>query len=272
MSIIKEIYKAKQVMEGDGVLVNRVFGHGNTKQFDPFLMLDYFESDTPTKSKGFPWHPHKGIETITYFLRGSGEHLDSMGNKGIIGEGELQWMSAGRGVMHQEMPIPSSNGIQGFQFWVNMRAEDKLNEPHYQYIKNDEMDIYTRNGVKVNVITGEFKGLLGQIRKRNINIRLLHCVVEKGYTLELIRHEGMQGYIFMFEGNASLNEENIESITAYTLDEGEIAVEALTDIQFIFAEGEPLKEPIEWYGPIVMNTRKQIKETLKDLEENTFIK
>lgn len=271
MSIIKNIYKAKQVREGAGVIVNRVFGYYEKEDFDPFLMLDYFETNGPTNSPGFPWHPHKGIETISYFLKGAGLHEDSMGNKGEIGPGELQWMTAGKGIYHQEMPKSSENGYQGFQFWVNLPQKEKLVEPSYKYIKKGEMKSFEDDGVIVRVISGDYKGIKGPIDKSNLGITMLHVSLEEGTSIELTREKGKEGYIFVFEGTGSFNKEDVDTYTAYTLHEGTFNVNADTNMQFIYAEGTPLKEPIYWKGPIVMNTREEIEETFKDLHEGTFL-
>lgn len=270
MRIIKDIYKAKQVREGGGVIVNRVFGYYETPKFDPFLMLDYFETKESSNSPGFPWHPHKGIETITYFLRGGGMHEDSMGNKGTIGEGELQWMTTGKGIYHQETPVKSTDGYQGFQFWVNLPRDKKLVEPSYQYITKGEMKSRMNNGTTVHVISGVYDDVVGPIDKSDLGITMLHVILEKGKYISLTRQEKKQGYLFVFEGEGTLNKEHVEEITAYTLNEGEFVVQAKTDMQFIYAEGTPLKEPIAWKGPIVMNTKEEIDETFRDLQDGTF--
>ncbi len=202
MSIIIDRYQAQQVMEGAGVMVNRVFGHDETKEFDPFLMLDYFSEPEEKELPGFPWHPHKGMETISYFLRGSGEHQDSMGNKGVIGAGELQWMSAGRGIMHQEMPASSPDGIQGFQFWVNLPAADKLKEPDYQYIRRGEMKTVVDEGVAVKVIAGRFRGKTGPIDKSERGIEMYHVILEPGSKMQLTRSGGKQGFVFILKARA----------------------------------------------------------------------
>ncbi len=273
MSMIKEKYKAQQVMEGAGVLVNRVFGHGQTREFDPFLMLDYFNIEENKESPGFPWHPHKGMETITYILKGNAKHEDSMGNSGIISDGELQWMSAGKGIYHQEMLEPSPQGIQGFQFWVNLPADKKLKEPDYQYIKKGEMKSSFGEGVEVRVISGEYNQISGPIDKSDLGISMLHVIVESGKSVNLTRDKDKQGFLFIFEGKAKLNGEKISSVTAYTLDSGELNVEAGNEsaVQFIYVQGRPLKEPIAWHGPVVMNTQEEIQSTFRDLQMGTFV-
>lgn len=271
--IIKE-YRAKQMMEGAGVLVNRVFGHSETKHFDPFLMLDYLESPKENlDSPGFPWHPHKGMETITYMIKGSGQHEDSLGNKGIIGPGELQWMSAAKGILHQEMPAHSPKGSKMLQFWVNLPASKKLNDPSYEYIRKGEMKSIEEDGVKVNVIAGEYNDLIGPIDKSDQGITMLHVILSPGSQTHLKRSKEKQGFIFVITGKGLANNENINALTAYTLLPGIITISAddNEEVELIFAEGRPIKEPIAWQGPIVMNTQKELLKTFKDLNNGTFV-
>lgn len=270
MSIIINKYKTKHVSEGAGVLVNRVFGHDEVKEFDPFLMLDYFDVKGNIDSPGFPWHPHKGMETISYFMRGSGQHQDSMGNKGIIGEGELQWMSAGKGIMHQEMFGKTKDGVKGLQFWVNLPASEKLKEPEYQYIKKGEMKTVKELGSEVKVIAGVYKETLGVIDKEDRGITMLHINIEYGHEMSLTRAEQKNGFVFVTEGSGTVNGEKISSFNVYTLDVGKIIIKATSDLEIIYAEGTPINEPIVWYGPIVMNTRDEIIKTYKDIENGTF--
>lgn len=276
MSMIIKQYKPQQVMEGAGVMVNRVFGHNETSEFDPFLMLDYFdvhmEPGQDYESPGFPWHPHKGMETISYFLRGGAEHQDSMGNKGVISEGELQWMSAGKGILHQEMPVPAPDGAQGFQFWVNLPASQKLKKPEYQYIKKGEMKSLKSNNIEAKVISGNYEGIRGPVDKDDLGITMLHVILEPGGEAQVIRADDKQGFLFLFEGEGTLGQENISEVNAYTLAPGkEVFKAGDKKVQFIFAEGKPLKEPIAWRGPIVMNTSQELMETFRDLENDRFI-
>ncbi|MEX1375850.1 MAG: pirin family protein [Eubacteriales bacterium] len=274
MSKILNSYKPKQVMEGAGVLVNRMFSHGETEEFDPFLMLDYFNYEEEVELPGFPWHPHRGIETITYFLVGSGEHEDSIGNQGIIHADELQWMSSGSGIYHQEMPIASKEGLKGFQFWLNMHAKYKMQKPDYQYIMRGEMQSVKKDGTEVRIISGQYEGIRGPINKEGLGVTMLHVLVDGGKTITLKRGERRQGFIFVFEGSGKADGEKVEKVTAYTLAEGELEIKADkgTKLEFIFAEGIPLKEPIAWNGPIVMNTHEELVQAFKDLQEGTFIK
>lgn len=261
MNRIIKSYRAQEVLEGAGVSVNRVFGYGQTKEFDPFLMLDYFNTDSNEPSKGFPWHPHKGVETITYMLRGNIEHQDTLGNKGVIGANELQWMTSGRGIMHQEMPFPSDNGYQGFQFWLNLKSSNKLINPTYKDIRRDEMKTVIKDGLKVYVISGIYDNIVGPIDKSDMGVTMLHFSIEKGKQATFKRDISKQGFIFVFKGKGILNLEPVETLYAYTLSEGEFTFLADSDSEFIYAEGTPLKEAIAWYGPVVMNTRQELEET-----------
>jgi redox-sensitive bicupin YhaK (pirin superfamily) len=194
-----------------------------------------------------------------------------MGNKGEIGPGELQWMTSGKGIYHQEMPKASDVGYQGFQFWVNLPRKEKLVEPSYKYITKDKMKSYNKDGVKVDVISGNYKNIVGPIDKSKLGISMFHVSLEKGASIELTREKFKEGYIFVFEGVGALGKDIVELYNAYTLFEGEFLIEAKSKMQFIFAEGTPLKEPIYWKGPIVMNTREEIEETFNDLQNGTFI-
>lgn len=270
MSKIMNTYKAKTVMEGAGVPVNRVFGYNETHDFDPFLMLDYFYADKNTKSPGFPWHPHRGIETITYFLRGSGMHEDSMGNKGTISAGELQWMSAGKGIYHQEMPVPGDDGLEGFQFWLNLPKGKKLKEPDYQYIKQGEMKTVVQDGAHIRVISGSYDDIKGVINKDDLAVTMLHITLDANSNISLQRDKDKQGFIFLFDGSGKIDNQSAEKLTAYTLSDGQINIESHEKMDFIFAQGKPLQEPIAWRGPIVMNTQEEIFTAFKELQDGTF--
>lgn len=273
MSIIIQKYKAKQVIEGGGVPVSRVFGYHETDAFDPFLMLDYINHSSGKYLNGFPWHPHKGMETISYLLKGNLKHEDSLGNKGELLSGEVQWMSAGKGILHQEMPgTDNEDGIEAFQFWLNLPAKDKLKEPDYKYIHQGNMKSVLQNGLKVRIIAGKYDNELGPIDKSDLGITLLHITLEKGKEISLTRDSDKYGYIFVFKGDGSMNNDSIEAITAYTLSPGELLVRTESEnLEFIFAEGTPLKEPIAWNGPIVMNTQEELSDTFHDLDNGTFI-
>lgn len=260
-------------MEGAGVLVRRVFSHGETREFDPFLLLDYLVVPPKTKTPGFPWHPHRGIETITYILKGDARHEDSIGNKGAIAAGELQWMSAGGGIYHQEMLGECDEGVQGFQFWLNLPAKDKMNPPGYLYIRQGGMPSVTAGDATVRVISGVYAGVKGPIDKDSLGVVMLHITVNADGRFNLTRAPGKQGFIFVFEGEGALNGSALTPETGYALGAGQGEIVAGdTPLSFIFAEGVPLKEPIAWQGPIVMNSDAELVQAFRELREGTFIK
>ena len=272
MSKIIKAYKPKEMMEGAGVDVNRVFGYYQVPDFDPFLMLDYFESSNEEESPGFPWHPHKGIETITYMLRGHIKHEDSLGNGGIIGPGDVQWMTAGKGIYHQEMPQAREGGYRGFQFWLNMPAHHKLDPPRYNGLTAKDFKDVVKDGTKVSVISGEYEGVKGPVNRENLGISMYHVEIMPGKELAIERARKKNGFIFVFGGEGTADDKMIVTHMAYTLDEGEIIFKAEEKgLEFIFAEGYPINEPVAWYGPMVMNTNAEIQQALKDLREGTFI-
>ena len=270
---ILNTYPAKQVMEGAGVLVRRVFSQGETKAFDPFLLLDYLVVPPNTRTPGFPWHPHRGLETITYILKGEARHEDSIGNKGTIAADELQWMSSGGGIYHQEMLGECEEGVQGFQFWLNLPAKDKMNPPEYLYIRQGSMPIETEDQAEVRVISGAYGGVKGPIDKDNLGVSMLHVNIEKNGSFKMERDAKKQGFIFVFEGGGALEGQKLTPETGYTLGAGKGEFKAGEEgLSFIFAEGTPLKEPVAWRGPIVMNTDEEIVQAFYELREGTFIK
>jgi quercetin 2,3-dioxygenase len=274
MSKIKKVYKARGVMEGAGVPVNRVFGNAQVPDFDPFLMLDYFEFDPGVKPAGFPWHPHKGIETITYMLKGSVEHEDSLGHKGIIGPTDLQWMTAAKGILHQEMPASSPDGGQGFQFWLNMPAAEKLGQPKYQDFKGEELKHIYKGSTEVRLISGKFEGEVGPINQSKLGVTMMHVLMKENEVVSIKREKDKNSFIFVFTGDGYIEKERIESKTAYTLNEGAIVIKSdkNSPLEFIYAQGKPIREPVAWYGPIVMNTKEELNEAFDALENGTFIK
>ncbi len=272
MSEIIKVYKPKEMMEGAGVEVNRVFGYYQVPDFDPFLMLDYFESDSADESPGFPWHPHKGIETITYMLRGNIKHEDSLGHAGIIGAGDVQWMTSGKGIYHQEMPQSREGGYRGFQFWLNMPAHHKYDAPNYQELTRDKFPVIKQENAEVVLISGDYEGKSGPIAKTPLGVVMMHVKIMPGSELTLTRSEGKKGFIFVFDGSGVVGERGITNHYAYTLSEGEACFKAEdTELEFMFAEGVPIDEPIVWYGPMVMNSQAEIQKALQDLNDGTFI-
>ncbi len=293
---VRRLVKAKPTLEGAGVHLRRAFGFGATSDFDPFLLLDDFRNDRPEDYlKGFPWHPHRGIETITYVLAGSVEHADSIGNKGSIGAGDIQWMTAGRGILHQEMPKGDRGGrMHGFQLWANLPAAFKMTDPRYQEVKSDGIpEVTDDDGTKVRLVCGEFWGARGPVEGIAADPTYLDVWVPPGKRKALAVATGRNAFAYVFEGagkfcNASgplaVPTESVgwldtkppveaDNRTLVLFDRGdEVTVQADEQgIRFLLVSGEPLKEPVAWYGPIVMNTQEELRRAFAELEEGTFL-
>jgi hypothetical protein len=292
---VKQLIQARQTMEGAGVRLKRGFGFGDTGDFDPFLLFDDFRNDRPSDYlKGFPWHPHRGIETITYVLAGSVEHGDSLGNHGSLGAGDVQWMTAGRGIMHQEMPKGDPAGrMHGFQLWANLPASLKMTTPRYQDILAPDIPTVTDDdGTSARVICGEFWGRKGPVEGVAADPRYLDISVPPGkrrrIAVEVTRH----AFAYVFAGSGTFRDASdpqavrTEAVdgsdrihydaTNHTLvqfDRGdEIVVQAGDEgIRFLLVSGRPIEEPVAWYGPIVMNTDDELREAFTELQNGTFI-
>src|SRR5947209_15512462 len=293
---VKEIVRATPTVEGAGVKLQRAFGFGKTKDFDPFLLLDDFRNDHPEDYlAGFPWHPHRGIETITYVLAGSVEHGDSLGNKGKMAAGDVQWMTAGSGILHQEMPKGDPQGkMHGFQLWANLPASLKMTDPRYQNIPSKEIpEVTDDDGTKVRIIAGEFWGKKGPADGVAADPNYIDVSVPPGQRKRLKVETTRNAFAYVFAGSgtfrdasgpqAVLTEPAAGSDPAkYTVgnhslvlfDRGdEIVVQAGDEgIRFLLVSGKPLEEPVAWYGPIVMNTQAQLNQAMADLNSGTFIK
>ena len=294
---IRKVLKSKPVLEGAGVHLRRVFGFSEVPQFDPFLMLDDFRSDNPSHYlKGFPWHPHRGIETITYVLRGDVEHGDSMGNSGVITSGDVQWMTAGSGIIHQEMPKGDTHGaMYGFQLWANLPAAHKMMEPRYRDVKREQIpELTVENNVKVKIICGKVGKTQGPVRDIVIDPEYLDVTVptkstfvhptKRGHTVFAYVTEG-KGY-FCQEKNPFTYEvegENYFDIkrdpfvgngTLVLFDNGDEVMVSTEDepVRFLLISGKPIGEPVAWYGPIVMNTQEELKIAFEEYNKGTFIK
>jgi redox-sensitive bicupin YhaK (pirin superfamily) len=293
---VKHIVKSTPTMEGAGVKLHRAFGFGDTGDFDPFLLLDDFRNDRPEDYRaGFPWHPHRGIETITYVLSGTVEHADSLGNTGRLGSGDVQWMTAGSGIMHQEMPQGDPKGrMHGFQLWANLPASLKMTAPRYQDIPAIEIpEMVDDDGTRVRVICGDFRGKRGPVDGIAAEPRYLDIFVPAGrhktLPVEIDRH----AFAYVFEGSGTFSSASqpfgvlTEKETGETLvrertgnrslvlfDSGDaITVEAGEDgIRFLLVSGKPIEEPVAWYGPIVMNTKAELQQAVAELNDGTFIK
>ncbi len=295
---VKSIVKSQPVIEGAGVKLNRAFGFGNTSEFDPFLLLDDFRNDRPDDYRaGFPWHPHRGIETITYVLAGTVEHGDSLGNRGNLGAGDVQWMTAGSGILHQEMPQGDAKGrMHGFQLWANLPSSLKMTKPRYQDVKAGEIpEIVDDDGTRVRIVCGDFWGKRGPVEGVAADPRYLDVFVPKGLRktlpVELDRH----AFAYVFEGSGNfrsaskpfgvLTEKNdggneiivreqTGNRSLVLFDRGdEITVQAGDEgIRFLLVSGKPLEEPVAWHGPIVMNTQAELQKAFTELRAGTFIK
>lgn len=283
-------------MEGAGVRLDRAFGFGNTSDFDPFLLLDDFRNEHPEDYlKGFPWHPHRGIETITYVLAGTVEHGDTMGNQGTISSGDIQWMTAGRGILHQEMPKGDTEGkMHGFQLWANLPADLKMTEPRYQEVKSKDIpEVIEDDGTTARVICGAFWGAKGPVDGIAADPVYLDIYVPPGKRRTLPVETSRQAFAYVFGGagkfhNASgpldvptEREDGIEFVAPTEADNrslvlfgrgDEVTVEAGEEgIRFLLVSGRPLREPVAWYGPIVMNTQQELQQAFDDLQKGTFL-
>jgi len=273
---IKRIVTGKRAVDGAGVRLVRVVGHEDVVDFDPFLMLDAFDSHNPEDYiKGFPWHPHRGIETITYLIKGNMEHSDSMGNKGMILDGSCQWMTAGSGVMHQEMP-KATERMLGAQLWLNMPKENKMAPPNYCDIKAEMVPVIEEDGTRVRVVAGDYKGKTSSVYGDYVKMLYLDVDMKAGaeWTLKTKEDETLFVYIIKGEGYFGENDSITESRRAVLFDSGdEFKIKAGDNgIRFFLYSAKPLKEPVAWGGPIVMNTREELRQAFEELEKGTFIK
>lgn len=271
--IVKSI-RGQRTIDGAGVRLVRVLGYNDTKDFDPFLMLDSFDSTDPQDYlAGFPMHPHRGIETVTYLISGRIEHEDSLGNKGAIHSGESQWMSAGSGILHQEMP-KAAERMLGFQLWLNLPAAEKMSDPMYLGITRDMIPVAEQGGAKVHVISGKFGGAQG-VKPHHIPATVLDIELAAGANLTVPTRAGETVFVFLIEGNGLVNGQPTAAKTAVLFGDGdEIDLAANPDagVRVIFYSGKALHEPIAWGGPIVMNTQIELALAFEELNLGTFIK
>ena len=293
---VAQVWKSEPTIEGAGVHLKRAFGNRQVPMFDPFLLFDDFHSDNPPDyQKGFPWHPHRGIETITYVLHGRVEHGDSMGNKGVIESGDLQWMTAGSGIIHQEMPHGNDAGVLwGFQLWANLPASHKMMNPRYRGIVATEIPELTMNGIRVKVICGQVGGVQGPVRDVVVDPEYLDVMVpeettfthavKRGYTVlayvidgegyfdherDAFSHEVVGTNYFDLERRCECGAENL-----ILFGDGDV-VSVTTQakpVRFLLVSGRPIGEPVAWYGPIVMNSQEELQAAFEEYEKGTFIK
>ena len=274
---ISMILKGQPTMEGAGVHLHRVFGYSQSPRLDPFLMLDDFRSDTPAHYlKGFPWHPHRGIETITYVTRGDVEHGDSLGNTGVISSGDVQWMTAGSGIIHQEMPKGDARGaMHGFQLWANLPAAQKMMAPRYRGITADQIPaVELDNGVTVNVIAGSIGGARGPMDDIIIDPEYFDCTVPAGQTFIHRTDPSYTAFIYVIGGKGTTDGQALDNGTLILFDAGQqLGISAAGDpLRFLLLTGRPLNEPVAWQGPIVMNTQAELETAFREYRNGTFIK
>ena len=295
---VQRIVQSKPTMEGAGVKLHRAFGFGETTEFDPFLLFDDFRNDRPDDYRaGFPWHPHRGIETITYVLAGTVEHGDSLGNKGRMGAGDVQWMTAGSGILHQEMPKGDDRGrMHGFQLWANLPSSLKMTAPRYQDIPAIEIpEVVDDDGTRVRVICGEFWGKRGPVDGTAAQPRYLDISVPPGKRKTLPVGAGRHAFAYVFDGSGTFTDASqpFGVLTEKASPSGDILVREQTGnrslvlfdsgddvtvqageqgIRFLLISGQPIEEPVAWYGPIVMNTNAELQQAVTELRNGTFIK
>ena len=294
---IKKVWKAKPTVEGAGVRLKRVFGNHEVPQLDPFLLLDDFRSNDPAEYvRGFPWHPHRGIETITYVLAGDVEHGDSLGNRGVISSGDVQWMTAGSGIIHQEMPKGDREGrMWGFQLWANLPARHKMMDPRYREVKRDDIpEATTAEGATVRVVCGEVAGVRGPVREIVTEPDYLDVSIPARSTFRHPVKAGHAVFAYVFEGEGYFDPERDpyarEDVGERYFDmerpcvcgNGTVVLYGPGDtvavsteerpVRFLLVSGRPLGEPVAWYGPIVMNTQAELRVAFREYEQGTFVK
>jgi hypothetical protein len=304
---VKHVIEAQPHVEGAGVKLRRAFGFGNTTEFDPFLLFDDFRNEKPEDYlAGFPWHPHRGIETITYVLAGEVEHGDSLGNRGSLGAGDVQWMTAGRGIMHQEMPHGDPQGrMHGFQLWANLPSSLKMTAPRYQDVSSKDIpEVVDDDGTRVRVICGEFWGQSGPIDGVAADPRYVDISVPPGRRKHLAVETSRHAFAYVFAGDGTFRDASqprevrtdrvgtavpeapdrsglqgpgndlTGNRSLVLFDRGDEVVVQAGDqgIRFLLVSGQPLEEPVAWYGPIVMNTKAELQQAISELRDGTFIK
>jgi redox-sensitive bicupin YhaK (pirin superfamily) len=293
---VKNVVASKPTLEGAGVKLRRAFGFGDTTDYDPFLLFDDFRNDRPEDYlAGFPWHPHRGIETITYVLAGMVEHGDSLGNRGSLGSGDIQWMTAGSGILHQEMPKGDQAGrMHGFQLWANLPSALKMTAPRYQDVQGKDVpEVVDDDGTTVRIVCGSFWGKTGPVEGVAADPRYLDIFVPPRVRKVLPVETSNHAFAYVFQGSGTFRDASspravqtdvvgtgverpdfIGNRSMVLFDQGdEVVVQAGEEgIRFLLVSGKPIEEPVAWYGPIVMNTRQELQVALDELNRGTFIK
>jgi len=298
---VKRVIESQPTLEGAGVRLRRAFGFGDTADYDPFLLFDDFRNERPEDyAAGFPWHPHRGIETITYVLAGAVEHGDSLGNSGVLGAGDVQWMTAGRGILHQEMPHGDPMGrMHGFQLWANLPSSLKMTAPRYQDVSSADIpEVTDDDGTHVRVICGDFWGKSGPVDGIAADPRYLDVWVPPGTRKRLPVETTRHAFAYVFQGAGSFRDASdpravrtdqvgepvasgseaadaagVANRSLVLFDRGdEVSVQAGEEgVRFLLVSGRPIEEPVAWYGPIVMNTRRELEQAYAELRDGTFI-
>lgn len=276
---IKNMIEPRFVMEGAGVRLRRSISPHSSNHFDPFLLFDHFAFNDPTEgiNPGFPMHPHRGIETVTYMLEGSVKHRDSLGNSGVIGPGDVQWMTSGGGILHEEMPRRSpEGGIYGFQLWVNLPAAEKMSAPRYQEVNSSTIPVIEKEGIKVRVVAGEAFGVKGPVTEIAAKPVYIDVSIMPGFNFTLPTSPEQTAIAYVFEGSGVFGtDDRVSAVKMIQFEDGDL-IKATADpdshLRFVLITGAPIKEPIVPYGPFVMNTVEEIQQALLDLRNGTFVK
>jgi redox-sensitive bicupin YhaK (pirin superfamily) len=277
--IIEKVWKSKPTMEGAGVSLNRAFGFYEVPLFDPFLLLDDFGSGNPDDYlAGFPWHPHRGIETITYMIEGEVQHGDSLGNKGVIGTGDVQWMTAGSGIIHEEMPKRQEGMMAGFQLWANLPSSDKMMNPRYRDIRsNDIPEVSLGDSAKAKIIAGEIEGVKGPVQDVVTDPEYLDVTVNPNSEFRHRIERGHNVFAYVFEGEAFFDTDKtkicgLKNVILFG-DGDEVAIATEDEpVRFLLISGKPIREPVAWRGPIVMNTKEELQDAFDEYRNGRFIK
>ena len=293
---VKHVIQSKPTLEGAGVKLRRAFGFGDTTDFDPFLLFDDFRNDAPENyRRGFPWHPHRGIETITYVLSGNVEHADSLGNHGTLGDGDVQWMTAGSGIIHQEMPKGDPQGrMHGFQLWANLPSSLKMTTPRYQDVSSADIpEIVDDDGTRVRVVCGTFQGTRGPVDGIAADPIYIDVSIPAGRQKTLPVEVSRHAFAYVFAGSGGFRAasdphpvktdpldgavnpaDNVGNRSLILFDRGDEVVVRAGDegVRFLLVSGKPLEEPVAWYGPIVMNTEQELQRAFAELRDGTFIR
>ena len=274
---VKKYFMGRPGRDGAGVNLIRTFGNQEIPDFDPFLMMDFFDSTNPDDyTKGFPWHPHRGIETVTYLIHGEIEHGDSLGNKGLIRDGDCQWMTAGSGILHQEMPQASPQML-GVQVWLNLASKDKMTEPRYRDITKDIVPVYEGENFKVHLVAGAYGDKMGPMEAIETKPSFFDVELEPNSEFAYELDKDFNAYAFLIRGEAvfDMDKQNLVSFPNGVLFDSGDTIRVKTKekpARFLLLSGKKLNEPVEWGGPIVMNTREELQLAFQELNQGTFIK